>query len=142
MNPNTVILSHAAYGATPAATYEFMTRGYKPPSQDRTISVDVVHNQNGKFKWLYDNGPGFQKWEPFEIACENSFATILNANAAQQYARILEMWNHPGSLGMKTPDGVYNIHWSENPIDRAFRVFPRLVGATLEWSVTVQFEEA
>lgn len=142
MTPNLVILSHATYGATPAATYGFMTRGYKPPAQDRSVSVDTVHNQNGKFKWVFDNGPGFSKWEPFEVLCETAFQNILGANAATQYARLLEMWNHPGTLGMKTPDGTYNVHWAENPIERAFRAFPVNVGDTMEWAVSVQFEEA
>lgn len=142
---NPIVLSHATYlgpsGATAAATYSFMTSEYKPPSQERHFSTDVVHNQNGKFKYLYDNGPGFSKWSPFNIHCELPFQQILQATAAVQFAHLLEMWNHKGVLGMKDPEGVvHTIHWAEG-LDRSFRVFPRVNASQIERIVAVQFDE-
>lgn len=147
MNPNLLTLSHATYvgpfGATAAATYSFFTKDYKPPSQERHIDKDVVHNQNGRFKYLYDNGPGFKEWSPFSVACETKFGPELSGNpsAATQYTRLQEMWTHPGVLGMLAPDGTYTVAWSSN-IDQAFRVFPHNVGDIIEYEVVVQFEEA
>lgn len=145
MNPNMIILSHATYvgpsGATAAATYSFMTSDYKPPSQERHIDSDTVHNQNGKFKYIYDNGPGFHKFSPFGINCENKFSIITGFNAALQYAHLRELWVHPGILKMQTPDGTFNVNWSES-LDRSFRVFPNNVGDTIEYVVAVQFDEA
>jgi len=140
--PNLVFLSHPAYGATPVATYAFFTKEYKPPTQARAVEVDVVVNQNGKFKYVYDNGPGFKTWQPFTIACENIFATVVGGIAPTQYSRLTEMWNYPGVLGMKTPDGVYAVHWAANAIEPAFRVFPIRANDVPEWEVVVQFEEA
>lgn len=145
MNPNTLILSHATYagssGATAAATYAFFTKDYGPPSEPRAMDKDVVVNQNGKFKYIYDNGPGFREWSPFSVVCEEKFSTFLGGTAAQQYARLREMWDHRGVLGMQTPDGIYTVAWSDS-IDKNFRVFPDTVGDTLEYEVVVQFEEA
>lgn len=145
MNPNIIYLSHATYlgpsGATAAATYGFMTSDYKPPSQDRHVEYDVVHNQNGKFKYLYDNGPGWRKWAPFAIRCEDTFQPLLGVGATAQYARLIELWNHPGILGMQTPDGTYSVHWAANELDKNFRVFPAQVTDKIEYEVVVQFEE-
>lgn len=144
--PNLVFLSHPTYlgssGATAAATFAFFTKGYKPPVQARAIDMDVVVNQNGKFKYLYDNGPGFKSWQPFSIACESIFATVVGAIAATQYARITEMWQYPGVLGMRTPDGTYAVHWAANSLEPAFRTFPTKTTDIAEWEVVVQFEEA
>lgn len=142
MTPNLITISHPVYGATPAATYSFFTSEYKPPAQARSLEMDIVHNQNGKFKYIYDNGPGFRSWAPFTVRCEESFSKHLNATAGKQYERITEMWNYPGVLGLKTPDGVYSVHWAANTIEQAFRAFPVQVGDKLEWEVVVQFEEA
>lgn len=141
---NTVILSHATYvgpsGATAAATQAFFTQDYQPPAQDRAIDHDTVLNQNGKFKYTYDNGPGFKKWSPFKIHCEERLGANLGLTAAQQYAKLVEMWEHPGNLTMQSPDGTYTVCWSDS-VERAFRAFP--VGTTLaEYVVVVQFEEA
>lgn len=148
MNPNLLILSHATYvgpsGVTGAASYLFFTKGYKPPSQPRAIDKDVVVNQNGKFKYIYDNGPGFKTWGPFSVLCEESTAIrgMLNFTAAQQYDHLREMWEHRGVLGMQAPEGTYVVAWSSD-LDRSFRVFPVSSGATiLEYEVVVQFEEA
>jgi len=144
-NPNMIILSHATYvgasGATAAATYAFMTKGYKPPSESRYLDKDVVKNQNGQFKYVYDNGPGFRAWSPFQVICENSFTQITGAVAATQYARLRRFWVHPGLLKMQAPDGTYDVHWSGSDLDQAFKVFPHQVGDVIEYDVTIQFEE-
>lgn len=137
---NLIILSHATYGATAAATYRFVTSDYQPPTQERFIEQDVVKNQNGKFKYLYDNGPGFNKWQPFTIHCEKAFASELGASATVQLARLRQMWEHPGLLGLQGPDGVHTVHWAGDH-ERAFRVFPKRVTQALEFTVVVQFEE-
>lgn len=142
MNPALVILSHPTSGATPAATYSFITQKYKPPASQRDMSYDVVHNQNGRFKYIYDNGPGFKVWSPFVIRCDNAFQTLLNANALAQYGHLEEMWNYKGIMGMETPEGIYNVHWSTSQLERGFVVFPREVGDSIEYDITVQFEEA
>lgn len=147
MNPNLIILSHATYvgssGATAAATYSFFTKDYKPPTEPRAMDKDIVINQNGKFKYIYDNGPGFKQWPPFSVLCEKPFAVHLGgANPDTQYARLREMWEHRGVLGMKAPDGVHTVAWASD-LDRNFRVFPHLAGATeIEYEIVVQFEEA
>lgn len=145
MNPNLVILSHATYvgpsGATAAATYSFFTKDYSPPEETRAVDRDVVINQNGRFKYIYDNGPGFRQWSPFSVVCENKFSAQVGADAATQYARLREMWDHRGVLGMQTPDGSYTVAWSDS-IDRNFRVFPVTAGDVPEYEVVVQFEEA
>lgn len=144
-NYQLLILSMATYvgpsGATAAATYSFFTSDYKPPEQERYIDKDIVKNQNGKFKYVYDNGPGFRRWNPFNIHCENAFATLLGATAGAQLARIQSLWEHPGTLGMVAPDGTYTVHWGSS-MERSFRVFPKMVGDTQEHIVVVQFEEA
>lgn len=146
MNPNLIVISHATYvgasGATAAATYSFFSKDYVPPSQDRSLDSDIVQNQNGKFKYLYDNGPGFKKWAPFKLACEQQFSNLLGATAGAQYTRIREMWEHPGVLGMKTPEGTYSVHWAQSALEQAFRAFPHSVNDQIEWEVVVQFEEA
>lgn len=145
MNYNNVILSHATYvgpsGATAAATGVFFTSDYEPPAQDRAIDQDIVINANGKFKYVYDNGPGFKKWNPFKIHCEEKFKDNLGLTAAQQYAKLVEMWEHPGNLLMQSPDGTYAIHWSDS-VERSFRVFPKSTGDLLEYVAVVQFEES
>lgn len=147
MNPNTVVLSHATYvgpsGATAAATYTFFTRKYRSPAEPRHVDSDTVHNQNGKFKYVYDSGPGFRRWAPFDIVCEGGVVSrMLNgASAATQYARLREMWNYKGVLGMEIAAEVYQVHWAQDPLEPLFRIFPRLVGDTVERTVSVQFEE-
>ena len=146
MNPNLLTLSHATYsgasGATAAATYQFITRQYKPPAEDRHVDSDVVHNQNGKFKYVYDNGPGFRRWASFQITCQDAFTDLLGANAEVQYSHIREMWNHPGILGMEIAEEVYDVHWAQDPMEPNFVIFPRTVGDRVERDVNVQFEEA
>jgi len=142
---NAIILSHATYvgpsGATAAATYRFFTGDYKPPAQERYIESDVVKNQNGRFKYIYDNGPGFARFQPFQVHCEEAFATILGATAGMQYARLREMWEYRGVLGLQTPEAVYSVNWAKE-LERAFRIFPKRVNQKQEFVVTVGFEEA
>lgn len=144
-NPNTIILSHATYvgasGATAAATHAFFTEDYSPPEQERYIEKDIVKNQNGKFKYLYDNGPGWKRWNPFKVHCEDPFVTVLGATAGQQLANLRALWEHPGVLKMESPDGVYTVHWGSS-MERAFRVFPVMKNDKQEHVVVVQFEEA
>jgi hypothetical protein len=147
MNPTGLItISRATYagasGATAAATYQFMTKGYGPPAQDRHIDFDIVHNQNGKFKWIYDNGPGFKRWPAFVITCQDVFQYLVGANAAAQFDRLLELWEHKGNLVIEGPDGVHNIHWSSDPQEQSFIRYPRQEGDKIEMDVQVQFEEA
>lgn len=142
---NTITFSHATYvgpsGATAAATYSFITKGYKPPAQDRDIEVDEVHNQNGRFKYIYDNGPGFKKWAPFSVVCEDIFATVVGAIGATQLSRLREFWDYTGTLGMKAPEAVYTVHWAQQALEQNFKIFPKKVGDSLEYEVVVQFEE-
>lgn len=142
---NKILLSHATYvgpsGATAGATGVFFSSDYKPPAQDRAIDQDTVINNNGKFKYVYDNGPGFRKWAPFEIHCEEAFKVELGLDAAAQHALLVKMWVHPGNLTMIAPDGTYVVHWG-NSVERAFRIFPRLVGDKIEFIDVVQFEES
>jgi hypothetical protein len=147
MNPDLMILSHATYlgpsGATAAATYSFITRGYRPPAEPRHVDSDTVHNQNGKFKYIYDNGPGFRRWSTFQIICQDSFASLVGANASTQYSRLREMWNHKGILGMTIGSETFSVHWPQENISPAFVVFPRIANATaIERDIDVQFEEA
>jgi hypothetical protein len=144
-NPNLIVLSHATYvgasGATAAATYAFFTKDYKPAAQARYIDSDTVKNANGKFKYIYDNGPGFREWSPFSVVCEEELATYGIGTAAQQYAKLTEMWEHPGLLKMKAPDGTFDVIWSPGNREQNFRIFPHNNGDTLEYEVVVQFEE-
>lgn len=146
MNPNLLTLSHATYlgpsGATAAATYLFMTKGYRPPAENRHIDSDTVHNQNGKFKYVYDNGPGFRRWPSFIVGCESVFAALVGANAEQQYARLREMWNHKGILGMSIAGDSYTVHWAQETLEPAFIQFPVEVNDVIEREISVQFEEA
>jgi hypothetical protein len=147
MQPRLLILSKATWinsasVATAAATYAFMTSGYRPARQERIIDTDTVRNQNGLHKYIYDGGPGYRQWDPFKIVCDNAFERILGANASVQYANLLSLWNHPGLLGMSAHDGVYNVAWAQQPLEVEWRQFPQATGATVSPVVTVQFEEA
>ena len=146
MDLNLLTLSHPTYsgpsGATAAATYQFMTSKYQPPAETRHLDSDIVHNQNGKFKYVYDNGPGFRRWAAFSIRCEEAFRDILNGNSETQYARLREMWSFRGILGMEIAEEVYSVHWSQDQMEPNFKVFPRQVGHRDEREVKIQFEVA
>lgn len=142
MNVVPIIISVPTYAPTPAATYSFFTNEYKAPQTSRTLEYDVVINQNGKFKWLYDNGPGFKKWSPFTIRCEDVLKPYLGAMATEQYRNLLHAWAHPGLLGLKTPDGTYTVHWAQQTLEPQLRQYPRKANDPVEYTVVVQFEEA
>lgn len=146
MDPNLVVLSHPTYavGTTiiGSATYIFFTKGYKPPSQPRAITSDVVINQNGKFKYVYDNGPGFRQWSPFSVICEDKLAKITGLGATAQFAAIQSIWENPGKFGMQAPDGTYDVNWAESAQELAFRVFPKESGDIIEYEVIIQVEES
>jgi hypothetical protein len=144
VNPNLLILSYPTYGPSgdynPAATYQFLTRGYRPPRQARSVGSDIVHNKNGVFKYVYDNGPSTHQWEPFEVSLEEVYKG--GPSATTQWNNLLDLWDHTGVLRMSTADGTYNVHWSNQPLEKRFISFPSQVGDKIEYSVVVQFEEA
>ena len=125
---------------SPAATFRFFTSEFQLPTQDRYIDQDIVKNQNGKFKWVYDNGPGFRTWRPFKVHCANS--PNFPGSATQQLADLTTLWNYIGALSLRAPDGnVYPVIWSTSPLEPAFRIYPHSGDTGLEYTVTVQFEE-
>ena len=71
-NPIILSVPTSGDGATAAATYVFYTAGYSPPRQGRSTGQDIVHNQNGVFKYRYDNGPNVYAWEPFQIRIDTA----------------------------------------------------------------------
>ncbi len=143
MNPNLIILSHPAVGPYAAATYKFFTKEYKPPASPRDMDSDVIHNANGKFKYVYDNGPGFRKWEPFTVRCEEIWQKFLGKTASEQLAQLMALWEYPANLVLGAPEGTYNVHWAvDTDLEQAFIIFPREVGQAPEYDVMVQFEEA
>jgi hypothetical protein len=119
-----------------------MTREYSAGKQSRYIEQDVVSNQNGVFKWIYDNGPGLREWAPFSVICDDSFASYVGGMATVQYGRLLEMWNYIGTLGMKGPDGAFKVAWASNSIEPKLRYFPQAPADPPVIDVVVQFEEA
>lgn len=146
MNVVPIIISVPTYPAspapTPAATYAFMTSDYQPPQTERAIDSDIVINQNGRFKWVYDNGPGFMRWAPFNIRCEDAFLNLLGWAATRQYSNLFHAWSYPGKLGLKTPDGVYSVHWAGQALEPQMRQYPLRATDVIEYTVVVQFEEA
>lgn len=142
MNVQPIIISVPTYTPTPAATYAFMTSEYASPQTERAIETDVVVNQNGTHKWIYDNGPGPKRWSPFSIRCEDVFRTYLGLSATQQYSNLLHVWAHPGLLGLRTPDGTYTVHWAQTSLEPKLLRYPTQPNDPVEYSVVVQFEEA
>lgn len=146
MTLNLLTLSHPTYvgpsGATAAATYQFMTKRYQPPAETRHLDMDIVHNQNGKFKYIYDNGPGFRRWPSFQVTCQDVFEEFLSLNAAQQYENLKKLWAYPGVLGLHLAGESYNVHWSQETLEPSFIKFPVATGATIERDINLQFEEA
>ena len=147
-NYQAIILSYPTAGPpgseVAAATAVFFTEGYTPPYTGRSVGSDIVHNRNGAFKYVYDNGPNFDRWNPFQIRMEDAFASALGGNATAQYQNLLTMWNHLGQLQMWTPDGLYSVYWAPgNDLQRRYvGTFPGRVGDKIEYSVQVQFEQA
>lgn len=146
MRPNLVILSYPTVGPSgayvPSATYSFFSRDYKPPAHHRSIGKDIVHNQNGVFKYLYDNGPSYRSWEPFRLIIDDRFAPIVGS-ATVQYQNLMDMWERTGPFEMEGPDGeLYDVHWAVDKLEKDFISFPASVGDKIEYTITVQFEEA
>lgn len=145
MNPNQIVLSvpTSGSGATPGATFSFSTSGYKPPRQGRSLGTDIVHNQNGAFKYVYDNGPNFWAWDPFEAVLTDQFSGVSGGGATQQYANLRFLWNYVGVMGIRTPDGAYNVVWAAGAdFQQSFQQFPNSVGDKMEFRVTLNIEEA
>lgn len=143
MRLNNIILSvpTSANSATPAATFAFMTSGYRPARQGRSIGEDIVHNQNGIFGYVYDNGPNVRVWDPFVIRCDDAFKGQMGS-ATQQAANLDFMWQyHEGPMTMQAPDGTYPVHWAATDLARQFVSFPAEVGDKLVMDVTVNLEE-
>ena len=141
--PNVINIITPTTAASPAATYSFVTSGYKPPRQPRAITTDEVHNQNGKFKYVYDSGPGFLEWDPFEILCDDKFANVLGGmNGVQQKAQLDALWQFIGTFQLGDPEGVYNVYWTENPYEKRFQHFPAAVGDKIQYRFTIQVQEA
>lgn len=149
-NTQVIQISYPTYGPSgfevAAATYSFFTRGYNPPSTGRSIGSDLVHNRNGAFQYVYDNGPNFNKWEPFEIIMEDPRAftnSPVGVSATQQYQNLLDLWEHVGQLQLRGPDGTYTVYWAPgNDLVRRWRNYPINVGDKIEYAVTVQFLQA
>jgi hypothetical protein len=141
MTPNLLVFSTATVGSQPAATYRFMSSGYKPPRQGRSIAMDMVHNQNGIFKYVYDNGPNIHTWDPFELVFNDKFSNVVGGSATQQYANFLALWNHLGSKGFQAPDGGYQVHFAAEDMEPRFNAWPVETTSKLEYKVTVHIEE-
>jgi len=132
----------SAGGATAAATFGFFTSGYRAPRQGRSTSQDIVHNQNGIFKYRYDNGPNVHTWEPFRIIASDTFRDAIGS-ATQQLANLDFLWNYvEGPLGMAAPDGVYSVDWANAPLERVMLDTPLAAGDKIKWAISVAFEEA
>ena len=146
MTPPVIVLSYPTYGPTSApvssATYSFMSRGYAPPERQRSIGWDNVHNANGHFRYVYDNGPSTKSWKTFELVTNDNFANLLGASATQQYANLLDLWDYTGAMGMAAPDGIHEVHWGQASLQAKFEAMPGSVGDKIDFSVSVQFEEA
>ena len=131
-------------GATPAATFGFMTEGYRRPRQDRTVSSDFVQNQNGKFFYRYDNGPGAFVWAPFRAVLSDDFANAvypLGADAEEQLARLQFLWEYTGNMGMAAPEGVYEVAWAQAPFEPESN-FPDQAGDKLTYYVNLTLDES
>lgn len=144
---NKIILSTPTVGdstltASPAATYSFFSRDYQPPLQGRASAQDVVVNQNGTFKYNYDNGPGPFEWRPFELVFDDKFAPFLGgAMATQQWANFQAIWNHLGPKQLGAPEAVYSILFPSQQLERRFQQFPRATGDKIEFITTIKIEE-
>lgn len=127
-------------GATAAATYSFASRGYKPPRQGRSIGFDDVHNQNGLFRYVYDNGPNNYTWEPFQIVVADEFGGL--GAATVQKDRLEFLWRYIGPIGMQAPDGTYTVTWSDAALEKSFESYPHAAGDKLRMALTVNLEDA
>jgi hypothetical protein len=139
VNPNLLTFSTATVGDVPAATYSFASSGYQTPRQGRSIGMDVVHNQNGIFKYVYDQGPGIYSWDPFELVFDDDLTDL--GSATVQWENFLNIWNHQGGMGFRAPESTYQVHFSSQELQRRFQRFPASVGDKMEFRVTIQLEE-
>lgn len=144
-NPNPITISYATYGPsgaeTPAATYRFMSQDYKPPRRSRASSFDEVVNQNGTFRYVYDNGPAGLSWSPFTLAMLDRFEPLVGATATVQWANLLALWDHRGLKTIQAPDGIYEVFFSDSDLEPRFEVFPGSVGDKIEYRATISLEE-
>jgi hypothetical protein len=146
MNLQTILMSvpTSADGASAAATFRFVTSGYKRPHQGRSSSMDQVHNQNGVFRYIYDNGPNAWEWEPFSILLEDALAGVVGGAATQQKANLDYLWNWTGAIGLAAPEGTYVVGWDPSAnYEPEFKRFPAEVGDKIvyEGRVTIQLIE-
>lgn len=143
MQANEIILSvpTSGGGATAAATFSFFTSGYRPPRQGRSISDDTVHNQNGIFVYVYDNGPNVHTWQPFQVVCSDKFENYLGS-ATQQLSNFNFLWNYAeGSMTLRAPDGIYAVRWSDAPLEKDFQQFPAQAGDKIAYRMQVNLKE-
>lgn len=142
---NLITLSYPTMGEPgeeiPAATHSFFTTDYRPPRRPRALGSDVVQNRDGKFKYIYDNGPSYLEWQPFRLTLDDSFLRVVGS-ATVQWNNLLSLWEHVGPLTMKAPDGIYQVHWAQEGMSTNFRSFPGKAGDKIEYLVDVQFNEA
>jgi hypothetical protein len=108
----------------------------------RSIDWDDVHNKNGHFRYLYDNGPGPKTWKPFEIVTNDVFTNLLGASATQQWANLQALCEHVGAMGFAAPDGTHQVHWGQSEFEPHFEAMPRAVGDKIDYAVAIQLEEA
>jgi len=141
-----IFLSYPTFGPsgdyTAGATYIFFSGDYTPPAEGRSLGKDVVHNRNGVYKYLYDNGPNFNEWSPFRLTLDDAVRGFAGT-ATQQWQNLQDLWTHIGQLKLGAPEGSYAVHWAEGmSLSKRFLAFPAMVGDKIEYSVDVQFEEA
>lgn len=145
MRPNEIVFSvpTSGGGATPPATFSFMTSGYKVPRQGRSSGMDTVHNQNGVFRYFYDNGPNSRTWEPFAIVASDAFTSVAGGGATQQAANLDFLWQYVGPMGMQAPEGTYTVGWAPGTeYLPAFTRFPSEVGDKIELRTDINIVEA
>jgi len=131
----------SAAGATPAATFAFFSVGYKPPRQNRDTAIDRVHNQNGVFNYVYDNGPGAYEWDQFQIEINDAFANGEPGSADTQWANLQFLWNFQGPIGFAAPEGVYSVGWAAAPLERQFARYPGSAGDKIVTRVVINLQE-
>lgn len=144
MNENRLIFTTPALGDTPAATYVFFSSDYKPPRQGRSASSDIVHNQNGIFKYVYDSGPNIFTWDPFELVFSDRFAGALDGKSAtQQWQDFQSLWQHLGTKSLEGPEGSYDVHFPAQNIEPRWGSgrFPANSTDSFDLRVTIELEE-
>lgn len=140
--PSIIILSvpTSGDGATAAATFAFFTSGYNPPRQPRAVNWDDVANQNGHFRYRYDNGPGPLTWGSFQLVFNDNLGHA-GPSATQQLANFEFLNQYTGILGMKAPEGTYSVAWGKGDIEHRFNAYPTGVGDKYERRVVVSVVE-